>query len=377
MKKTHSILIPVGILIFVGLLMVFSSTGLISKEKYGNGYHYLWMHLFTVVIGLAAMLFLAQLDYRKLNNRWVIIILLAVSLGLLILVFVQGIGVKAGGAKRWIKLWPSTFQPSELVKFTTVLSLAYYIEKYASKMKSLIYGLIIPLTVVGVFQLIIYKQPDFGAIISLSIITITLLFIGGIRLKWNYIAGLILTAAAVFYKFVWLVPYRRARVMIFWDPWKDALGKGFQLSQSFLSFGMGGVTGVGPGASKQKLFYLPELHTDFIFSLIGEEWGLIGVSCILGLFIWFFLKGTKIAERTEDPFGYYLAMGLTLMIVSQALINFAVAIGLMPTKGLPLPFISYGGSALLVNMMAVGVLISIQRSVNSKGWTGERGRYTQ
>ncbi|MBI4710099.1 MAG: putative lipid II flippase FtsW [Nitrospirae bacterium] len=375
MRKTHSILIPVGILIFVGLLMVFSSTGLISKAKYGNGYHYLWMHLFTVVIGLAAMLFLAQMDYRKLNNRWVVIILLALSLGLLILVF-TGIGVKANGARRWIRLWPSTFQPSEFVKFTTVLALAYYIEKYASKMKSLGYGILIPFAVVGIFQLIIYKQPDFGAIISLGIITIILLFIGGIRLKWNYIAGFLLLGAAGFYKFVWLEPYRKDRVMFFWNPWKDALGKGFHLVQSLLAFGRGGITGVGPGASKQKLFYLPELHTDFIFSLIGEEWGLIGVSCILGLFIWFFIKGTKIAEQTEDPFGYYLAMGLTLMIVMQALINFAVTIGLMPTKGLPLPFISYGGSALLVNMMAVGVLISIQRSVNSKGWTGERGRYT-
>ena len=375
MKKTHSILIPVGILIFVGLLMVFSSTGLISKAKYGNGYHYLWMHLFTIVIGLAAMLFMAQTDYHKLNNRWVIVLLLAVSLGLLILVFVPGIGVKAGGARRWIRLWPSTFQPSEFVKFTIVLSLAFYIEKYSLKMKSLRYGIIIPLAVVGVFQGIILKQPDFGAVISLSIITIILLFFGGIRLKWNYIAGLVLLGATVFYKFVWLVPYRKDRVIFFWNPWKDPLGKGFHLVQSLYAFGRGGVTGVGPGASKQKLFYLPELHTDFIFSLIGEEWGLIGVSFILGLFIWFFIKGTKIAEQTEDPFGYYLAMGLTLMIVTQALINFAVTIGLMPTKGLPLPFISYGGSALLVNMMAVGVLISIQRSVNSKGWTGERGRY--
>jgi len=362
MKNTHSIIIPVLALIVIGAVMVYSSTALMSTGKYGNSFHYLWKHIFIVIIGFIAMVSLAKTDYHRL--RVFVISLLLLSLVLLILVFVPGVGISAGGARRWLNLWLLTFQPSESVKITMVLFLAHYMDRNAHRMKNLYHGVIIPLCILFVFQAIMLPQPDFGAVINLGILTVALLIIGGA--SWRYIAGLVLLSLPMIYILIVSKPYRLDRLKVFLDPWQDPTGKGFQLVQSFLAFGRGGLTGVGIGDGKQKLFFLPELHTDFIFSLIGEELGLIGVFTVLGLFIWFFIKGVKIAMQTEDAFSYYLAMGLTLMIVNQALINFAVSIGIMPTKGLPLPFISYGGSSLLVNMAAVGILINIQKNLKSQ-----------
>ncbi|MEF9425904.1 MAG: putative lipid II flippase FtsW [Candidatus Mariimomonas ferrooxydans] len=364
-KNAGGIVIPVIVLAGIGILMIYSSSVLISEEKYGSGFHYLWRHLFTILIGFSTMIFLAKVDYLKL--RGFVIPLLIFSFVLLILVFVPGIGVSAGPqseVKRWIKLWPSTFQPSELAKITVVLFLADYMSKNIHKMKSLRYGVIIPFAVVAVFQGIILLQPDFGGAVHIGIITLALLFIGGI--KWRHIFGIILLALPVFYSLVLSAPYRMKRIMTFLNPWQDPQGAGFQLVQSFLAFGRGGLTGVGIGDSKQKLFFLPEAHTDFIFSLIGEEIGLLGVLTVLGLFLWLFIKGFRMAMRTEESFGYYLALGLTIMIGSQALMNFAVSTGLMPTKGLPLPFVSYGGSAFLMNAAAVGILINIAKNCRDK-----------
>ena len=362
-KNIRGIIIPVLFLIGIGVLMVYSSSALISAEKYDNSFHYLWKHLFNILIGFAAMIFLLKLDHHKLKRA--VIPLLILSFIFLILVFVPGIGVSAGPkseVQRWIKLWLLTFQPSELVKITMVIFLSDYISKNTHRMKDLRFGLIVPLAVMAVFQGIIMRQPDFGAAMSLGILTITLLVIGGV--KWKYILGVIGTSLPIVCMLILFFPYRMKRITAFLDPWQDPQGSGFQLIQSFYAFGRGGLTGVGIGDSKQKLFFLPEAHTDFIFSLIGEEMGLMGVLFVLGLFLYFFIKVLKVAMQTEDSFGYYLAFGLMVMIVSQALINFAVATGVMPTKGLPLPFISYGGSALLINMAAVGILMNISKTVS-------------
>jgi len=360
-KNVRDLIIPVGILIGAGILMIYSSSAFISTDKYGSSFHYLFRHILTVLVGFTVLIFLARVDYHRL--RFFVKPLLALSVILLILVFVPGIGVSAGPhseVKRWIKLWPSTFQPSELVKITTVLFLADYMSINMQKMKDLRCGVVFPVAVMAVFQCIILVQPDFGAVMSIGILTLALLFIGGI--KWKHMLGILGVALPVLSMLVLFASYRIKRIMTFLDPWQDPQGSGFQLIQSFIAFGRGGITGVGIGNSKQKLFFLPEAHTDFIFSLIGEELGLIGALKLLGLFLWLFIKGFKIAMRTEDSFAYYLALGLTLMIGSQALINFAVSTGVMPTKGLPLPFISYGGSAFFINMAAVGILINISKS---------------
>ncbi len=363
-KTVGGIIIPVIVLTGIGILMVYSSSVFISKAKFGSSFHYLWRHLFTVFIGATVMVFIAKLDYRKL--RVLVIPLLILSAVLLVLVFVPGIGVSAGphsAVQRWIRLWPSTFQPSELVKITLVIFLADYISRNIQKMKDFRCGVMIPVAVMGIFQCIIMLQPDFGAAMSIGLITITLLFVGGI--KWRYIFSMMLLSIPVIYVLILSAPYRMKRILAFLDPWQDAQGSGFQLVQSFLAFGRGGILGVGIGHSKQKLFFLPEAHTDFIFSLIGEEMGMIGVLTVMGLFICLIVKGFRISMQTDDSFGYYLALGLTVMIGSQALINFAVSTGVIPTKGLPLPFISYGGSAFLVNMAAAGILINISKNWNS------------
>lgn len=360
-KNSRGIVIPVFILVCIGILMVYSSSAFISTEKYGSSFHYLGKHILTVLIGLAAMIVLSKVDYK--NLKIAVVPLLVLSIILLILVFVPGIGVSAGEKSkvtRWIKLWLLTFQPSELVKISIVIFLSQYISKNADRMKELRYGIVIPIAVMLVFQGLIMLQPDFGAAMSIGIITLTLMFIGGARIK--HIAGIISLSIPVISVLILAAPYRMKRIMAFLDPWQDPRGSGFQLIQSFYAFGRGGITGVGIGGSKQKLFFLPEAHTDFIFSLIGEEAGLIGALFVLGLFIFLFYKGFKTAMQTEDSFGYYLASGLTVMIISQALINFAVTTGVMPTKGLPLPFISYGGSSFLINMSAMGILVNIARS---------------
>jgi cell division protein FtsW len=238
--------------------------------------------------------------------------------------------------------------------------MSYYISKNAYRMDTLFYGLGIPLFVMGIFQAILLMQPDFGSAMSLAFITISLIYMSGVRI--SYLLGLLVLMLPGIIALLVYAPYRMARITAFIDPWQDPLGKGYQLIQSFIALGNGGLTGLGPGGSQQKLFFLPESHTDFIFSIIGEEFGIIGASLIIVLFLWILFRGVRIAVSKEEPFAYYLAMGVTVMLTFQALINFSVTTGLMPTKGLPLPFVSYGGSSLLISMAAAGILMNIAKA---------------
>ena len=358
-KYDRVILLATVALVCFGALMIYSSTSVITPvlaKKNISEFYYFKRHIFTIIIGFIFLF----LTYYKLKLTFIekyATPLLIVSFVLLVLVFIPGIGVTAGGATRWIRLWPSTFQPSELVKLSMVIYLAHYLSKSDYSPDSFT-SFLKPLGIMVLFQVVILKQPDFGAAMSLAFLTFAMLFISGTRLR--YLASLSLFALPVIIMLV-LKPYRLKRVTCFLDPWKDPQGCGFQLVQSFIALGSGGVNGVGLGSSKQKLAYLPESHTDFIFSIIGEEFGLIGVLCVIIVFLIIFLRGIAVANRAKGKFVYYLATGLTLMISLQALINFAVAVGLVPTKGLPLPFISYGGSSLLVNMAAVGMLLIISK----------------
>jgi len=361
-KGTNGIIVPVLLLTGIGVLMVYSSTALMSARRYGNGFHYLLNHLFTVVIGLIAMIAISKVHYQRLKKLHIPLLIL--SFILLLLVFIPHIGLSVNGARRWLRLWPTTFQPSELVKISMVVFLAGYISDNISRMRDLRYGILLPVGVMVLFQSVILLQPDFGGVMNIGILTMGLLYLGGARLK--HLASMVILSAPAIYVLIASSPYRWKRVMAFLDPWNDPFGSGFQLVQSFIAFGRGSIFGTGIGNSKQKLFFLPEAHTDFIFSLIGEEMGLIGAVMVIGLFLWLIAKGISIAGRTEEPFGYYLSMGLTMMIGIQVIINIAVTTGLMPTKGLPLPFISYGGSSLLVNMLAAGILLNIAEDNNRK-----------
>lgn len=363
-KSYDKVLLLIMLLLLAfGSLMIYSSTSVITPllaKKNITEFYYFKRHILTMVLGSLVLLFTYSLKPAVLKRFS--LPLLVFSFVLLCAVFLPHIGVTAGGARRWIRLWPTTFQPSELVKLAMVIFLARYMSSPGYNTES--FGSFAkPILIMAVFQLVFLKQPDFGSTMSLAFLTFTMLFISGMRLR--YIASVLILALPVVYKLV-MEPYRLRRITSFLDPWKDPLGSGFQLVQSFISLGSGGIAGLGLGESKQKLSFLPASHTDFIFCLVGEELGLIGASVLIALFIFLFIKGISIASRSNDKFVCYLAYGLTLMISLQALINFAVVTGLVPTKGLPLPFMSYGGSALLVNMAAVGLLLRISKGEDEK-----------
>lgn len=364
------ILVIVFLLIAIGILAVYSSTSVVSPdvlERYQkkgiviSQFAYLKKQLFTVFLGIFGMLLAYKAPLHWLKKMAIPI--LVVSFALLLLVFTP-LGISAGGAKRWLRLWPSNFQPSELVKLSMVLFMAWYLSRSSYDKDRLLY-FVVPICIMGVFQAVFLKQPDFGATMSLGIITVLMLFLSGARLR--YLFALIMTGMPAV---VWLIksePYRWKRFTAFLDPWKDYQGSGFQLVQSFIALGSGGLKGVGIGEGKQKLSFLPEVHTDFIYSLIGEEAGFIGALFVVLLFFCLFVRGVIIANKTTNQFSYYLSFGISIMIATQAIINFAVVTGMVPTKGLPLPFISYGGSSLIVNMIAAGLLLNVSAKGGLKG----------
>lgn len=342
-------------LIIIGLMAVYSSTSVVTPDGKLGQFHYLKRQLFTLMLGIIVMIaaYKIKLEYIK---KMAVPLLILSFIGLLA-VFTS-LGITANGARRWIKVLSLSFQPSELVKLAMIVFLAWYMSREAFKKDSFIW-FIIPIGIMGIFQAIFLLQPDFGAAVSLAILTIFMLLLGGVRLR--FIGGVSFAAIIAFAALLITKPYRVKRLTAFIDPWEDPLGSGFQLIQSYIALGSGGLTGVGIGESKQKLAFLPEVHTDFIFSLIGEEAGFIIALAVILLFFCFFYRGIVIASKTKDLFAYFIACGTMMMITIQAIINFSVATGLAPTKGLPLPFISYGGSSLIVSMTAIGLLLNVSR----------------
>lgn len=342
-------------------MAVYSSTSVITPEMIEKGegkvsqFHYLKKQLLALLLG--AIFMFAAYKVKLEFVRKMAVPLLILSLIVLLLVFTS-LGITVNGARRWIRLLFLSFQPSELVKLTMIVFLAWYMSRENFKKNNIIY-FFIPIFIMAVFQGIFLRQPDFGAAVSLAILTISMMFLGGVRLA--YIGGVSLIALISFGALLAAKSYRVKRLTAFLNPWEDPLGSGFQLIQSYIALGSGGLTGVGPGESKQKLLFLPEVHTDFIFSLIGEEGGFIAAIIVIFLFSLLFLRGIIIVRGANNLFPYLIASGITLMIAIQALINFFVVTGLAPTKGLPLPFISYGGSSMIVNLIAVGLLLNVSR----------------
>jgi len=349
-------------LITIGLMALYSSTSVITPEMIEKGegkysqFHYLKKQLLALLLGVIIMLAAYRVKLEFIRKMAVPLLIL--SLIILLLVFTS-LGITANGARRWIKVLFLFFQPSELVKLAMIVFLAWYMSREGFKKNSIICFLM-PILIMGVFQGIFLKQPDFGAAVSLAILTISMLLLGGSRLA--YIGGVSLIALVAFGALLAAKSYRMKRLMAFLNPWDDPLGSGFQLIQSYIALGSGGLTGLGLGESRQKLLFLPEVHTDFIFSLIGEEGGFIAAFIVIFLFFLLFYRGIIIAKGANNLFSYLIASGITIMITTQALINFCVVTGLAPTKGLPLPFISYGGSSMIVNLMAVGLLLNVSRN---------------
>jgi len=362
----YPLLVVALILMAIGMLMVYSASAIYAQDLYKDSYYFLKKEMVFMAAGLLLMFSVKSINYHiyyKLTYP-----LLLVTVLLLLVTFIPGIGHKAGGAQRWIGIAGITVQPSELAKLAVIIFMAYTMAKKKEKMKNFKIGFLPAIGVIGLIAGLVLLQKDLGTTFVICLVAFFMFFIGGTRL--SYLAAGIVAAIPALYFLIFAVDYRRKRILAFLNPWEHQMDEGFQIIQSYVAFNSGGLTGTGLGQGKQKLFYLPAAHTDFIFSVIGEELGLIGVFCILGLFIFFLFRGTKIAMKAPDLFGSYLAIGITAMITSQALINFAVVMGLLPTKGLPLPFISHGGTSLLVVSILVGILLNIS-SQGSKDYAHE------
>ena len=335
--------------------MVFSSSAVYAMEKYNDSYYFLKRQAVWCLLGTGALLAAKNLDYHKLHQHTYLIMM--TTFLLLIAVMFPEISREAGGARRWLSFGGISFQPSELAKFTLVLFIAKSLVKRADKLRDFAYGYLPNLIVLGCFFVPILFQPDFGTAMIICMVTFTMLYVAGLRKKFLFLSVLALIPFIT--TAIMSAEYRTRRILAFLDPWQDPSNAGFQAIQSFYAFGRGGYWGTGLGASHQKLFYLPEAHTDFIFSVIGEELGFMGTTAIVLLFSILIWRGFVTAFRAKDPFGTHLATGLTLLIGFQAFINLGVAVGILPTKGLTLPLISMGGSSMLVTMISVGVLLNI------------------
>ncbi|HEX9111348.1 MAG TPA: putative lipid II flippase FtsW [Terriglobales bacterium] len=344
------------ILVFIGLVMVFSASAVMAKERFGSAYTFLFRQLAWAVAGLVAMVLAMKLDYRKLRHPAVVFTLLGATTMLLISVFFLD---RTHGTHRWFHLGPVSFQPSELAKPAIILFLAWFLEAKTKAIEDWRNTLLPAIAPTAVFLGLIVLQPDLGTAIACAGITACILFIAGARLR--YFGYAFLASLLPLYILIFHVAYRRDRILAFLNPYSDPQGRGFHIIQSLIAVSTGGVTGLGLMEGKQKLFYLPEPHTDFIFAVTAEELGMVGALAVIILFAIFLWRGTRAALRTQDNFGRFLAVGVTSMIVLQAFINISVVLGLMPTKGIPLPFVSYGGSSLFVTLACVGVLLNITK----------------
>jgi cell division protein FtsW len=346
-------------LLALGMAMIFISSTLMAQSQYNDAYYFIKRQGVYALLGLGALFLGRSIDYHR-YQRWIYLILL-ISLFSLVLVFAPVIGGKVRGAARWLRLGPLTLQPSEFAKLAVVLFLAYSLSRKQDKMKYFAIGFLPHMLVAGLFIALILKEPDFGTSVTLGAIVFTMLFVGGTR-----VTHILLTLSACIPLGVLMVlrdPKKFARVLSFMDPWKHGQDVGYQLKQALLAIGSGGLWGLGPGQSRAKLFYLPDCHTDFILAIFSEELGFLGVMLVMALFTIVICRGMRLSLKAPDSFGSYLALGLTLMIGLPALINMGVVSGILPTKGLSLPFLSYGGSGLLVNLLAVGILLNISRQV--------------
>ena len=359
MKRLESydmvILLMAVALTCFGVVMVYSASSVMAVKKFHDGFYFLKRQGLYALLGFGVMTFAMLIDYEKWR-KYAVPLLFGCML-LLVLVFVPGIGGAAKGASRWIRFPGFNFQPSELAKIALIFYMAYSLDKKQEKVRFFSTGFLPYMCVLAVLMAILLMQHDLGASLTLGVVALTMLFVAGARPR--YILGMFVLAVPFVYYAVMTKSYRIERIKVFLNPWQDPGGSGFQIIQSWLAFGNGGVIGQGLGEGKQKLFYLPEAHTDFILSVVGEELGLIGVLVIGAMFFLLVQRGIRVALYAQDDFGRFLAFGIVVLLGIEAFVNIGVVTGLLPTKGLALPFISYGGSSLIVTLFAVGVLLNV------------------
>jgi cell division protein FtsW len=342
----------------IGLVMLYSASSIVAQQRFGDALYFVKRQVFFALAGLAVLVVSTNVPYRL--YRALTYAILAFCLLGLVLVLLPQVGHQVGGARRWLRFGPVSVQPAEFAKLALIIFAAYSLAKKEDRLDEFAIGYLPHLLVGAVLVGLVVVQPDLGTAVTLAMLMFLLLVVAGVRLRYlgaTILAGIPLLALAIT-----RVSYRWERLLAFINPWRDPTDTGFQLIHSLFALGSGGLFGMGLGSGQQKLFYLPEPHTDFILAVIGEETGLAGVCLVLLLYCLLISKGVRIALRAPDRYGTYLAFGLTMVIGLQAFIHAAVVMGLLPTKGLPLPFISYGGTSLLTNCAATGMLMNISRA---------------
>ncbi len=349
--------ISLGLVAF-GVVMVFSASHILALDKYGDAYYFVKRHVLWAVLGFACMLAISKTDPLRL--RKIAYPLMFASILLLLLVLAPGIGREAGGAQRWLMLGSTSFQPAEAAKVGLVIFMAHFLALKGESLNDWLFGFLPPVGFSGIILVLILLQPDLGTATLVAAVVGVLLFLAGARPL--HLGVCAFTTGSVLLGMVIFAPWRMKRIFAFWDPFSAAKGAGYQLIQSQLAVARGGLAGLGLGEGKQKLFYLPEPHTDFIYAVVGEEMGLIGALCVAAAFVVLLWRGFQIAMRCENSFTALMAAGLTFLVVAQGFLNMAVATGLLPTTGIPLPLISLGGSSLVFTLISLGLLISIELS---------------
>ena len=349
------VLMMAVILTCFGVVMVYSASSVMAAKKFHDGFFFLKRQSIYALIGFAGMAVAMHIDYH-VWKKWAVPLFLTCFF-LLLLVFVPGIGGTVKGASRWIRLPGFNFQPSELAKVALIMYLAYSLDKRQDKLKQFMSGFFPYLLILGVFIAILLMQHDMGAALTMLTVAIVMLFAAGTKVQ--YILGMAVVALPGICFLVLTEAYRMRRITAFLDPWQDPTNAGFQIIQSWLALATGGLFGQGLGEGKQKLFYLPEAHTDFILSVLGEEMGFAGVVVIASMFLLLVQRSIRVAIAAEDNFGRFLAFGIAVLIGLEAFINMGVVTGMLPTKGMALPFLSYGGSSLIVSLFAIGVLLNV------------------
>jgi len=350
------------LLLSIGIIMVFSSSAIRAGVEHNDAFHFLKRQLIWALIGLAGMFSVMNIDYFR-YKKWANVLLI-INLLLLVLVLIPGVGIEIKGSRRWLGFGPMTLTPSEMMKISLIIFMAKSLSMNHDKVKFFFRGVVPHLGVLMLVCLLIMLQPDLGTTVAIAGTVFLMLVAAGARA--GQLWGMALAGIGVVSAAIAIAPYRMQRVIAFMDPWKYASTWGFQTIQSLYAIGSGGLFGMGLGRSRQKFFYLPEQHTDFIFAILGEELGFIGSALIVTLFLLFVWRGLKIALTTQDTFGSLLAVGITTGIVFQAIINMGVVTGSLPVTGITLPFISSGGSSLLFTLIGVGILLNLSRYTTSR-----------
>jgi len=359
LEPTNIIMYLVTTFLVIGIIMIYST----SSAKVTDSTHTMntafLRHIMWVAIAIIGMLIMMRIDYHYLQKYSTAIFIIA--LAGLVVVLIPEIGTVTYGARRWVRFGSYFgYQPSEFAKLAMIIFMSGYIAKNQEKMSTFARGFVVPIVLIGVVSLLILKEPDFGTAMFISMISFVLIMVGGTRII--YVMFTMIASIPHIYQILHNIPtYRHNRLLAFLDPWKDPMGIGYQIIQSWIALGSGGIAGLGMGESRQKLFFLPMSDNDFVFSIIGEEFGFIGTTSIVVMFALLTWQGIRVCKTTSDPFGFFLSLGITISLGLQAAINIAVVTGSIPTKGLPLPFISTGGSSILLSMLAIGILLNIAK----------------